>query len=355
MKKNSFKPTSLMGGSLPGYWIFVLFFLYFTCFSFAGRTATFTDFVNPFSIVVDEDRLYISEGAAVFIYSPEDYRLLKKIGKEGEGPGEILLRRRAGNTEILLSTTPDFLIVGTSGKVIYFTKNGEFVKEKRTDPAGQWMVPLGDGFVGRKYFREPDALYHGIVLWDANLNKIKDVYKHIHGLQGARKKFNPLTVEPADCTVADNKIFVIDGEMSKIMVYDKNGNTLFTVAPRSDDEPVPFTEKDKKALIDSFKFNPLWGRFYERRPDLFDFPTHYPLLVMYDLDIPAKKIYLKTYKIENNKQKWLVYDFNGKFINERYLPRGIIRFHNGRYYRFVENEDEELWELYVEKVAVISF
>ena len=350
MKKNSFKPTKLRGGSLPGYWFFVLFFLYFTCFSFAGRTATFTEFVYPFNIVIDGERLFISEGVTVFIYSLEDYRQIKKFGKEGEGPGEVLLRRQGGNTEILLSTTRDFLIVGTWGKVIYFTKDGEFVKEKRTELAGNWLKPLGDSFVGRKYFREPDALFHGIVLWDANLNKIKNVYKHIHGLQGARKKFNPLTVEPADCTVADNKIFVIDGEMSKIMVYNKNGNILFTVTPRIDDKPVPFTEKDKKRLIDSFKFNPLWGRFYKRRPDLFEFPTHYPLLVMYDLDIPAKKIYLKTYKVENNKQKWLVYDFNGKFINERYLPRGIIRINNDTSYRSVENEDEELWELYVEKV-----
>lgn len=350
MKKNSFKPPNLMGGSLPGYCLFVLILFTFTAFSFAGKTATFTDFVNPFGIVVDGERLFISEGVTVFIYSLKNYRLIKKFGKEGEGPGEVLLRRQGGNTEILLSTTRDFLIVGTWGKVIYFTKDGEFVKEKRTELAGNWLKPLGDGFVGRKYFREPDALYHGIVLWDANLNKIKNVYKHIHGLQGARKKFNPLTVEPADCTVADDKIFVIDGDFSKIMVYDRNGDKLFTVTPRTDDDPVPFTEKDKKELIDSFKFNPLWGRFYKRRPDLFEFPTHYPLLVMYDLDTPAKKIYLKTYKIENNKQKWLVYDFNGKFINELYLPRGIIRIHNNTSYRFIENEDEELWELYVEKL-----
>lgn len=350
MQKNTFKSPNHGGGSLPGYLLLFLILFSFTAFSYAERTATFTEFVNPFSIVIDGERLYISEGVTVFIYSLKDYRLIKKFGKEGEGPGEAMLRRDRGNMEIGLSTTTEFLIVHTSGKVMYFTKEGEFVKEKRTEPAGRWLAPLGDGFVGRKYFREPDALYHGIVLWDADLNKVKDVYKHIHGLQGARKEFNPLTVEPADCNVADDKIFVFDGDQSKIMVYDKKGDKLFTVTPRLKDDLVPFTEQNKKDLIDSYRFNPLWKRFYERRPNLFKFPTHYPPLRMYALDARAKKIYLKTQKLEKGKRKWLVYDFNGKFIKKRLLPPGFIRFHNDTYYCFIENEDEEQWELYVEKI-----
>ncbi len=349
-KKNSFTPPNPGGGSLPGYCLLFLILFTFTGFSFAEKKAAFTEFVNPFSIVIDGERLYISEGVTVFIYSLEDYHLIKKFGKEGEGPGEVMLRRDRGNTEIGVSTTSDFLIVHTSGKVMYFTKEGKFVKEKRTEPAGRWLAPLGSGFVGRKYSRETDALYHSIVLWDTDLNKIKDVYKHIHGLQGARKEFNPLTVEPADYTIADNKIFVIDGDRSEIMVYDKNGDILFTVTPQNEDEPVPFTKENKQDLIDSFKFNPLWKRFYERRPDLFKFPAHFPPIRMYALDTPAKKIYLKTQTLENDKRKWLVYDFNGKFIKKRLLPRGLIRFYNDTCYRFVENEDEELWELYVEKI-----
>jgi hypothetical protein len=45
-----------------------------------------------------------------------------------------------------------------------------------------------------------------------------------------------------------------------------------------------------------------------------------------------------------------VYDFSGKFIKKLLLPQGLLRFFNGKYYRFVENEDEEAWELYIEKI-----
>ncbi len=329
------------------YWLLFLILFGFSGSAFAGKVATFTEFVNPYSIMIDGDRLHISEGVTVFIYSLKDYLLVKKFGKEGEGPGEVLLRRSAGNTEISVSADKDHLIVHTSGKVMYFTKDGEFVKEKRTESAGRWLAPLGDGFVGRKFFREPDALYHGIVLWDANLKKVREIYRHIHGLQGARKEFNPLTVEQADFSIADDKIFVIDGALTRILVYNKNGDPLFTIIP--DCEPVPFTEEDKQAMINSYRFNPLWGRFYERRRDLFKFPKYYPLIRWYFLDTLDKKLYLKTQRLEKEKREWLVYDFSGKFIKKLLLPQGLLRFYNGKYYRFVENQDEETWELYIEK------
>lgn len=330
------------------YCLIFLILLGFSGSAFAGKVATFTDFINPFSILIDGDRLYISEGVTVFIYSMKDYHLVKKFGKEGEGPGEVLLRRSSGNTDILLCKDGEHLIVRTAGKVMYFTGDGEFVKEKRTESAGRWLVPMGNAFVGKKFIREPDALYHGIVIWDSQLKKIREFYRHIHGLQGARKEFNPLTVEQADFTITDNKIFVIDGALTRILVFNRDGDPLFTVIP--DCEPVPFTEEDKQAMIDSYKHNPLWGRFYERRKDLFKFPEYYPPLLWYFLDPVDKKLYLKTRKLEQGKRLWLVYDFNGKFIKKLFLPPGLLRFYHGRYYRFTENADEETWELYSERI-----
>jgi hypothetical protein len=326
----------------------VLFLIFLTNFSFAGKVATFTEFVNPYSILIDGDRLYISEGVTVFIYSLKDYRLVKKFGREGEGPGEVLLRRRVGNTEITLSADNQYLIVNTSGKVIYFTKDGEFVKEKRIETTGRWLAPLGDCFVGRKFTQEPDGLYHSIVIYDSNLKKIKEIYRHIHGFQGARKKFNPLTVEQADFNISDDKIFVIDGARTKIIVYNKKGEPLFTITPK--DEMVPFTEEDKKSMVEGYKRNPFWKRFYERRKDLFKFPKFYPPIRWFFLDPIDKKIYLKTQKIEKGKRKWLVFDFSGTFIKQLFLPQGFLRFYNGKYYCFVENEEEEVWELFVERV-----
>lgn len=329
-------------------WILISLFFIFTVVSLAEKTATFTQFVNPYSICVDSDHLYVSQGVRVFIFSLENYHLLKEFGKEGEGPGEVLLNRRGANTEIILFLEKDFLIVSTRGKVIYFSKDGEFIKEVKTEGVGRFLAPMGKLFVGKTYITEKDGLYHGVVIYDANLKKVQEIYKHIHGFQGIEKEFNPLTVDQADFDVCDGKIFVIDGDRTKILIYDNKGKNLVSIIPK--DEMVAFTEEDKNDMIEGYKRVEFWRNMYQSRKHLFKFPKYYPPIRWFFLDPVAKKVYVKTEKIEKEKRKWLVYDFKGQLLKEMFLPMGLLRFYNGTYYRFHENEDEEVWELYVAKI-----
>lgn len=328
------------------YW--VLFLVLFTGLSFAERVATLTEIVNPYSFCIDEDRFYVSEGVNVFIYSLKDYRLIKKFGNEGEGPGEVLLRRVGGNTEIGLFVQKDHIIVSTVGKVIYFSKDGDFVKEIKTEAVGRWIAPLGELYVGKTYIREPDALYHGIVIYDSNLKKLKEIYKHIHGWQGPNREFNPLTVDQADFEVCSDIVFVINGARTEIRVYNKKGEQLFSITNK--DEWVEFTEEDKKEMINEYKRDAFWKRLYETRKHIFKFPKYFPPIRWFYLDPVDKKLYLKTEKKEKKKRKWLVFDFKGQLIKKILLPFGRLRFYNGMCYRLLENEDEEEWELYVEKI-----
>jgi hypothetical protein len=329
-------------------WILFLSIITLTGVSLAERAATLPEIMHPFSICVDSDRLYISEGVTVFIYSLKDFRLVKKFGKEGEGPGEVLLNRRGANTDIALFLEKDLLIISTRGKVIYFSKDGDFVKEVKTEAAGRWLAPLGELFVGTKYIREKDGLYHSVIIYDSNLKKVKEIYKHIHGWQGTKREFNPLTVDQAAFDICDDKVFVIDGARTMIRIYDKKGKLLTSIIPEV--ELVPFTEENKKDMIEGYKRVEFWRILYESKKHLFKFPKYYPPIRWFFLDPVAKKVYLKTEKIENEKRTWLVYDFNGKLIKKISLPIGLLRFYNGTYYRLLENEEEEVWELYTAKV-----
>lgn len=45
--------------------------------------------LKPEMIRVLDDELFVVEGAAVWIYSLKDLKLKRKIGRQGEGPGEL--------------------------------------------------------------------------------------------------------------------------------------------------------------------------------------------------------------------------------------------------------------------------
>ncbi|MCP4146218.1 MAG: hypothetical protein GY757_00580, partial [bacterium] len=198
----------------------------------AEKVATFTDMIAPSEFHVDADRFYISEGASISIYSLKDYTLIKKFGKEGEGPGEILLRRSGGNNQIMLAVRKDHIIVKTGTKILFFTKNGDFVKEiKVPASSGRWLEPLKDIYVARKYVRKDTAnLFHAVHIFDSQFNLKKELYSHRHGLNLRKlEPFNPLTVEPADFEICGDRIFVIGGNRVEIIGFNVKGEKLFTL------------------------------------------------------------------------------------------------------------------------------
>ena len=113
--------------------LFVIQILLVSVFFFGAKVAVLPEITHPYGFRVDGDRFYVTEGVTIFIYSTKDYKLKKKFGKEGEGPGEILLDRRSGNDEIGISIRPDYLIVNRILKVLYFTKKGEYVNDKKNE------------------------------------------------------------------------------------------------------------------------------------------------------------------------------------------------------------------------------
>lgn len=101
--------------------IILLLLLLTALLSFGDKIATFPDISAPVQLRVDDNKLYISEKASVFIYSLDNFELLKTFGGEGEGPREF--KRYA-----FLYPLPNHLLVNSVGKISYFKKDGTFVK-----------------------------------------------------------------------------------------------------------------------------------------------------------------------------------------------------------------------------------
>jgi hypothetical protein len=320
---------------------------------FAAKVAVLPEVLHPYGFRVDGDRFFVTQGITIFIYSTKDYKLIKQFGKEGEGPGEILLDRRTGNDEIGISIRPDYLIVNSVFKVLYFTKDGNYVKEyKIAETGGRMVEPLGNQFVGKTFHNKEGVIYHGVAIYDANLEKVKEIYHHKHGWQGSKMEFNPLTIEQAAFEICDDKIFVLDGDRTMIIVFNSKGEKLFTIT--HNDEMVKFTDKHKEEIVQNYRFNPSWKAYYEMKKRFFMFPEYFPPIRWYYIDPLEKKVYLETEKVENQKRRYIVYDFKGKLIKKVMLTceqvnilGKLTAFHGGKCYQLFENEDTDKCELFI--------
>ena len=114
---------------------------------------------KPNSITLDENHIYIADWGYISIYALKDFHLEKKFGKRGEGPGEFFLNDM-DNFGLGIMVEPDYILVNSVSKISYFTKKGEFTREKRVKGISgqQCFKPFGKKLIG--YNRAWDQKFH---------------------------------------------------------------------------------------------------------------------------------------------------------------------------------------------------
>lgn len=105
-------------------YVMIIIFMGGGLFLFPERLATLPEIMKPTAFSVDNNQLYIGEKSAIYLYSTKDFKLVKQFGRQGEGPGEF-------KNNPILKVFPDYLLINAFGKLIYFSKNGELLKEKK--------------------------------------------------------------------------------------------------------------------------------------------------------------------------------------------------------------------------------
>ncbi len=66
-------------------YLFIIFIL--ISFLTYGKVVTALEEISqPKMMSISKDYLLITEGSSIFVYSMKDFSLVKKFGKEGEGP-----------------------------------------------------------------------------------------------------------------------------------------------------------------------------------------------------------------------------------------------------------------------------
>ncbi|HLP48131.1 MAG TPA: hypothetical protein VK186_12030 [Candidatus Deferrimicrobium sp.] len=295
---------------------------------------------QPRFIAIDGNRLFISEQFVIYIYSLEDNRLIKKFGSQGEGPQEF----KYGTMMNLYS---DGLAVISYGKISYYTRDGDYIKENRTPihfyPGAKILTK--DLFVSLKNYVEPQK---SLWILDANFKPIIEVYKEkiVHRKEEFFANFWMFTA-------AENKIFSVKESEFQVGIYDTNGKEVASISREY--KRVKFPQGFKEEIFQYINSINTSEETRQRMKKILIFPDFLPAIS--NLFYFDNKIYINTFAREKDNNEFFVYTTDGEFIERILLPitpvyNGYMFFYpyyikDGKLYQLIENENTDCWELHI--------
>lgn len=332
-----------------------LFFLILSAPVLAGEVVLLPDLQKPENIIIDHDQILITQFPYVYIYSLKSFTLIKKFGKAGEGPQEF-------SNYVMVQihpAHPDYIIVGSRGKMSFFTRDGKFVQEVKSGAGSSVATykPVGKKYANYGILRENKIVYLTVDIYNSNFQKIKEVIRWQKPIQRG-KPFNPTDIESqgGEFSTCNKKTIVLLREKGNIEVFDDDGRKLFSI--HYDYERIPVTADDIKAIHHFFKTDPRLRQFYENIKSLFKFPKYFPSART--MAVADKKIYVLTNKKREGKNEFVIFDIGnrGKFLKKSMVPFKNANplepypftISNGKLFQLVDNEETEEWELHIHAI-----
>jgi hypothetical protein len=333
--------------------VIFLFIVFLSCCLLpAGHTVLpLPEISKPQRIYVDRGQVYITEGAAIYIYSLDPWKPIRKFGKRGEGPGEF---KESGEGLILLFTS-DRMQVISSGRLSTFSREGEFIGEEIiSNPRRFEFQSLGDGFMGTAIQAEKGRVFFTFNLFDRNFKKKMEVYRYPHPFFPRNKPINPVNIRTSTYQVYGNRIYYDDPD-GAIHVLDPSGKELYVTPPLA--RPVKISPEQKERYLGFWKIDlrPEYNAFRDRLkfPDRFPPIRHFHIL--------NNRIMVTTFREEGKHSLVRIFDLKGNLQKESRASLAAINmliplqfnhyaFSGGKIYILNENADTEEWELTVEDI-----
>ncbi len=323
----------------------------FLFISLNSETTTLEDVLSPDSIFVSSDRIYVTEGATIHIYSKNDIKYLGKFGKKGEGPGEINTSRRGG-LSFNLNMINGNIFIHNRSKVMFFEKDGKFISEKKLNGGFiRGLIPVGNNFAARTFkIGENRSRSQSLTLYDKNFKKIREIPGRSN-IEFERGSFVKIFSESNIFNIKAYKgvLYLNDTKDFVIERYSAKGEKL---APIKVNYKIENVSGSKKAEIKHyFKNDSRFSDFWERIKDMFEVGNQYPAIK--NLFVTGNRIYIQTFKRKDAGDEFYILDLAGKVLKKEIVPIGIKNImedypyfiEGGTCYSLSENEDEEEWVL----------
>jgi hypothetical protein len=299
---------------------------------------------KPEAIVMNDAYVAVADGTSVKLFDGRTFRLIRTIGREGQGPGEF---QDFTHPQLLR----DHVLVSSTNKISYFTYGGELIKEKKHDLMASNVLAIKDKYVAFVIIRPVDRsedFQLAYNLYDSDFRKIRELHRGEWLIKKNRRRgfFEIFFYETCEDNIvlAHRQGFVIE-------VLDAKGNVVHTIKPEF--QPIPFTGKDKEKVIQYWReergYNREQVESLEKRTD---FPDHYPPLLTGR--VADGKIYAVTYRRDDGRQECLIYELNGRFIKQTWLvltmaapnSAGPFAIRGNTLYQLIYDEKDSVWKLH---------
>ena len=108
------------------------------------RVSILKEVVNATAIEISGNRLFVLDQEKVYVYSLNDFQLLRKFGRRGRGPGEFVYHPIS---QVKIELFDDKILLQRMFKIAIFTQNGQFLREKVIRSLMSQVVPWKDQFL----------------------------------------------------------------------------------------------------------------------------------------------------------------------------------------------------------------
>lgn len=331
----------------------LILLLLLATFVLAAKIVPMPDIIKADIIKVDGHDMVIAQGAAISIYSLKDFKLIKKFGKEGEGPQEFKTFMGFGLT---VDIYPEHILVNSIDKISYFTRKGEFIKEKKIS-AWTNITTFQGKFVGSAIqFGQKTGPKMAFNLYDSKGEKIKEICSHPLPLlrgKGTVTLLDLISQINPQYQTSVHRIFIGGKQTFEIDMYDSEGNFLKTI--KRDYKKQELTGDDKNKFLEVYKIHPIYKNFWESLEKVIKIPDYFPAYK--NFLVSNQKIYVQTFKKKQGKTEFFIFDLEGKYLKTTFLPLVyqdimtpyLYAIDGGKLYQLAENEDEE-WELRISEI-----
>lgn len=319
------------------------------------QVAELKEVIKPDMVLTQNGKLYVLEKTSIFIYSLKNFRLIKKFGREGEGPMEFVAR--PFGPPMSLSFHSGQLVVNSNNKLSYFTPEGKYIKEEKAPPNAVFFKAK-QGYLGvGAAVAEDNRVYICFRLFDQDFQNPKMLYQtEVSLAQGIEfiVPMNSLHYFP----IYQDKIFIVAGGKGFVIdCFDYTGKKLFSIE-KKDYKKIKVTDDYKKRTREWFKIHPTFGPIFDQIKDRIIFKEYFPAIK--DISIGNDRLYVITNKMQKGLWECIVMDFKGKELKRTFVPLQeaepytyyplLYSIENGKFYALIENQEDETWELHMKKL-----
>ncbi len=334
----------------------------------AQKLGEIPELMKPGMLEVDDNKLYVVQGATVHVFSLENLKEIHRFGKKGEGPGELPTVPRWNNRLLI---TPDAIYMEGERKIIRFDKQGNFLSETRKPFESAMFIPVGKNFIAKKHRLEKQKSFMLLSLYDADMKEIKELYRQEFVQQpnpGGGVKID-LFGDMLNVGVIGDKIFIDKSPEGFVLdVLNSSGKKLYRI--QKEVTPLKVTAAHKETAIELVKQDPLvrerikrFGSWANLKKVIhFHFSPTKPAIR--DFLAADGKLYARTFKEKEGKEEYIIMNPKGNLLRTAWVPRvvtdglkdrltGVRRWtiRNGNMYYLLENETTETWELFTQPVG----